>query len=91
MWAHWVPEIVIEDVSAGSVERDYHEKRTEYLAVGVKEYWIVDPQKRSMLALVRQGDSWTEQVIAGGGVYACSLLPAFELHLDDVFSVLDDD
>src|SRR5438132_12171009 len=29
LWFHWIPDIVIEVVSAGSVERDYAQKREE--------------------------------------------------------------
>ena len=42
----WRPPIlVMEVVSKGSEahERDYVTKREEYLAFGIREYWIVDP------------------------------------------------
>ena len=35
-------DLVIELVSADSVERDYKEKYKEYAAAGVREYWIVE-------------------------------------------------
>src|SRR5438477_7831165 len=41
-WSTWRPELVIEVVSPGSEFRDYQEKREEYLAFGVHEYWIFD-------------------------------------------------
>jgi len=46
--------LAIEIVSPDSVKRDYRFKRTEYAAVGVPEYWIVDPaeQKVTVLQLV---------------------------------------
>src|SRR4051794_21915904 len=37
LWARWVPHIVVEIVSAGGEERDYVEKREEYLRAGVRE------------------------------------------------------
>ncbi len=88
-WAIWTPEIVIEIVSPSSEERDYHEKRTDYLAVGVQEYWIVDPQKTSMLALTRRGDTWSDQELGADGVYKSRLLPGFELKLAEVFRGLE--
>ncbi len=40
-----VPTIVVEFVSAGrrSWQRDYVEKRDEYLPLGVVEYWVIQP------------------------------------------------
>ena len=45
-----VPTIVIEFVSSRRRDamRDYEEKRDEYLAAGVKEYWIIDRFRRVM-------------------------------------------
>lgn len=36
-------DICIEIVSADSIARDHGEKFAEYEAVGVREYWIIDP------------------------------------------------
>ena len=52
-WAGWIPEIVIEVVSPGSEQRDYVEKREEYLAFGVREYWIADAGRQEVLILRR--------------------------------------
>ena len=41
-----LPALAAEVVSPSSVQRDYETKREEYLAYGLLEYWIVDPQKR---------------------------------------------
>ena len=37
-------------MSAGSEERDYVLKKEEYLEFGIKEYWILDPERRELLA-----------------------------------------
>jgi Uma2 family endonuclease len=42
-------------VSPGSEVRDYEEKPEEYLAFGVREYWIFDADKETILVLVRKG------------------------------------
>ena len=42
-WWNWPPALVIEVVSPGSGVRDHEEKPPEYLAYGVGEYWIFDP------------------------------------------------
>ena len=39
------PDWVIEVVSPGSRQMDYYTKLFKYRTAGVREYWIVDPQK----------------------------------------------
>ena len=85
-WEGWTPAIVIEVVSASSVERDYQEKRSEYLAAGVAEYWIVDPAERKVLVLRRRGDVWTEHVSPAGESYTTGLLPEFVLETTKLFT-----
>jgi Uma2 family endonuclease len=40
-------DLVIEVVSPESVVRDTQEKFEEYEAAGVKEYWLIDPNRRT--------------------------------------------
>lgn len=42
---HGAPDWIIEVVSPGSREMDYHTKLFKYHAAGVREYWIVDQLK----------------------------------------------
>ena len=48
------PLLAIEIVSSGNKEDDYRYKRSEYAAIEIPEYWIVDPleEKISILSLV---------------------------------------
>jgi Uma2 family endonuclease len=39
------PDLIIEVVSPSSRKMDYFTKNLAYLDAGVREYWIVDPQK----------------------------------------------
>ena len=65
-WSRWVPAIVVEVVSKGGEDRDYVEKREEYLRFGITEYWILDPMLRRLLVLHRAGDVWEERAIPAG-------------------------
>jgi len=89
VWASWIPEIVIEIVSTTSAHRDYVEKREDYLAFGVKEYWIVDAYKRQILVLCREGGQWREQILNPTDTYRTPLLPEFELQCEPVFTAAD--
>jgi Uma2 family endonuclease len=48
-----MPELVVEVVSPGvrARRRDYEEKREEYLSLGIREFWIVDPYRNRRLCL----------------------------------------
>jgi Uma2 family endonuclease len=76
-WDRWIPEIVVEVVSPSSATRDYGEKPRDYLAAGVKEYWIVDPIKCVVVVLQRAGDVFREQKTSDS--YTTPLLPGFAL------------
>jgi Uma2 family endonuclease len=84
-WASWIPEIVMEVVSPGSEQRDYVEKREEYLRFGVREYWIVDAGREEVLVLRRSGGRWVERVLRVADVYRTRLLPDFEFRCEPIF------
>lgn len=86
VWRTWIPEIVIEIVTLGSALRDYEEKRVEYLSLGVKEYWIIDPTEEEMLMLRRRTGEWREMTLGATGTYETRLLPGFKLNLAKVFA-----
>ncbi len=43
------PDWIIEIVSAGSRRMDYYTKLFKYRTTGVREYWIVDPEKERVM------------------------------------------
>lgn len=85
LWATWVPEIVVEVVSPGSEQRDYVDKREEYLLFGVREYWIIDAERTEMLRLRRTAGRWQERILRPPEVYSTPLLPGFTLAIAPVF------
>lgn len=46
------PLLVVEVVSPDSVKRDYRHKRSEYAALEIPEYWIVDPLESKVSVLL---------------------------------------
>jgi len=83
-----IPAIVVEFVSEGkrNRHRDYAEKRAEYLAAGVGEYWIIDRFDQTMTACRRDGP---DVVIPRDGTYRTPLLPGFELALARLLDIAD--
>ena len=86
IWSIWVPEIVVEVVSAGSEQRDYEEKPAEYLAFGVTEYWVVDAEKQQFTLMQRSGGRWLSRTLAPTDTHKPRPLPGFELQLAPVFA-----
>ena len=85
------PTIVIEFVSASKrdFQRDYLDKRDEYLRAGVLEYWIIDRFRRRMTVVQRSTGTVTEVVITEQETYSTPLLPGFELPLAQLLAVAD--
>ena len=47
-----VPDLAVEVISRGSWKRDRVEKKALYEQVGIAEYWIIDPESRSIEVFV---------------------------------------
>jgi len=84
-----LPSIAVEFVSRSrrDRQRDYVQKRQEYLALGIQEYWIIDRFRRT-LTIARPGRA-QDQVVREGKVYKPALLPGFELRLAGLLAVAD--
>ncbi|MCM0589703.1 MAG: Uma2 family endonuclease [Gloeotrichia echinulata IR180] len=56
------PLLVIEVVSPGELQRDrdFIAKRGQYQDCGIPEYWIIDPETRTILVLELTGNTYTE-------------------------------
>lgn len=89
VWSIWVPELAIEVVSPSSMLRDYSEKPEEYLAFGIKEYWILDEERRAMLVHRRVSASWREQTVRPPKLYKTRLFPGLEFSCAAVFAAAD--
>ena len=85
--------LAFEVVSEGreAHERDYVTKRAEYLAYGLREYWIIDPQTKTVTVLVRDGDAWVEQVYRDDQQALSLVLPGFWVRVSDLWVEAEDD
>jgi Uma2 family endonuclease len=86
------PTIIAEFVSSGKRDRrrDYQEKRDEYLAIKVSEYWVIDRFERIMTVFRKVGNKVRKQVVREDQVYTTDLLPGFELPLARLLAVADE-
>jgi Uma2 family endonuclease len=82
-----IPTIAIEVVSRGRRNRlrDYVEKRIEYLAAGIQEYWVLDRYRRTLTVFL----AGEEKVVTESETYRTPLLPGFELVLAPLLAESD--
>jgi Uma2 family endonuclease len=86
-----VPAIVVEFVSRRRRDwlRDFVEKKGEYLAIGIAEYWIIDRFRRTMTVYFQPSRNPAERLVAENEIYRTDLLPGFDLALARLLAVAD--
>lgn len=83
------PELVVEILSPSSRDKDRQIKRKLYGRHGVREYWIVDPEAKSVELLTRQETSLeTLHTFVDPDLLTSPLLPGFKLQLPTIFEKL---
>lgn len=83
---HWIgADLVVEVISRSNPERDLVDKRHEYAASGIPEYWIVDPRDRSVLVLRLEGDQYVDVERVTAGAIRSVTLDGFVVDLDAMF------
>jgi Uma2 family endonuclease len=82
------PDLVIEILSDSTRRRDETLKRDRYERFGVLEYWLVDPQQRTVRVFRRSGAAFLaaqELSAAAGDVLATPLLPGLAIPVGEIF------
>lgn len=85
--------LAIEVVSPDDPKRDYEDKRQEYAAAGVREYWIVEPMQRTILLLVLDGNAYREAARAeekDDTVLESTVVEGFKVRPADVFAAAEE-
>jgi Uma2 family endonuclease len=86
-WIRGVPDLLVEVLSTPDVQRDRVLKRELYARNGVPEYWIVDPEGRSIEVLrLQRGAYDLVRRFRAPETLATQALPGLELPLGDVFA-----
>lgn len=80
------PELIIEILSPGTENRrrDEHAKRQLYKKYGVKEYWILDPQERTV-QVFRTAKLKLTATLGVRDVLSTPLLPGFRCSIKEIF------
>ena len=81
------PDIVVEILSPGNNKKELKNKYEVYEEAGVREYWIFQPDGKLFFKYVLNeiGNFESSRVLTSGDEVTSSVLPGFNLILDEVF------
>ena len=83
---HGAPDLIIEVLSPSSERYDRFNKLNLYQKAGVREYWIVNPESRSVQTFVLEDGHYTfPAYVEGGGELAVTIFPDCVIDLSAVF------
>jgi Uma2 family endonuclease len=83
-----VPALVIEILSPSTRKRDHGVKRQLFDRAGVREYWLVDPERDTVTLFRRQAEGSLAEVamLAGSAdVLTTPLIPGLAIRLGELF------
>jgi Uma2 family endonuclease len=79
------PDMVIEILSPSNARHDLLVKFNKYREAGVREYWIVDGDKRTIMAYLLKDGDYTAFSYGDTGLIPVKVLPGCEIDLAAVF------
>jgi len=84
------PDIVVEILSPGNNDKELKNKFEIYEESGVKEYWVVIPQVKSMMVhTLANGKYQSSRLLVAGDLVSSSVLEGFTLDIKELFSRIE--
>ena len=80
------PLLIVEVVSPESLKRDYRYKRSEYAALGVCEYWIVDPLESKISVLFLEEGLYEDTVFTANQKIRSRTFPELSITVEQVLN-----
>lgn len=81
------PDLAIEILSPGSARYDRVKKLNWYRSIGVPEYWIIDPEDRSLERFVLEGGRYVlRDALEEGDVMRSDTLEGLEIAVSELFA-----
>jgi Uma2 family endonuclease len=80
-----VPDLAVEILSRPTAHRDRRVKRDIYAAAGVREYWVVDPERCTATVYRARRGAFDRGVTHTAGVLRSGVLRGLVVPLDDLF------
>ena len=83
------PDLVVEIHSPSTTQRDLTAKRELYARHGVKEYWPIDPEARTVrILLLGDGDFVEVGIYKEGDTVTSPTLEGFSFRVEEIFPAL---
>ncbi len=82
------PALIVEVLSPSTRSWDLERKRLRYERAGVPEYWIADPEMKTLHVLVLRGDRYVE-LKPTAGLLASTVVPGLTVDVAALFADLD--
>lgn len=83
------PDLVCEILSPSTRRQDLITKRALYARMGVREYWLVDPDALAITVLALEEERYIDLPQVAPGLVTSRILPGIRLRLKDVFEDID--
>lgn len=80
------PDMVVEVSSPSTARHDRLVKYHKYLHAGVREYWIVDPDTKTVQVFLLEGGKYVVNAYGDTDVVSVSVLEDCQITLEDVFA-----
>ena len=81
------PDLVVEILSPGNSKKEMKSKFALYQEEGVREYWVVDPERELVFVYVAENKKFKPTIpIADDYVYS-TIFPDFKIHTSDLFLI----
>jgi Uma2 family endonuclease len=82
------PVLVVEVVSPGKTnyERGYEDKRSQYQAREIPEYWLVDPNQQIVMVLTLEGNIYQETSFKADQRIISSIFLGFSLTAEQILN-----
>ncbi|GAB5465220.1 MAG: hypothetical protein Kapaf2KO_06560 [Candidatus Kapaibacteriales bacterium] len=79
------PDFIVEILSKSTEKIDRGIKFTDYQQHGVSEYWLVDPEKKTVEQYLLENGEYSLKAKADGGTINCYILEGLTVEVEDIF------
>ena len=81
------PDLVFEILSPGNSKKEMKSKFALYQEEGVREYWVVDPERELVFVYVAENKKFRPTIPIADDYVCSTIFPDFKIHTADIFHI----